>query len=347
MKHSLKITALLTFVLAFMASSCSKGQQISVTPHNEVNSIYYWKTTLELDSAERKFIRDYNIQRAYIRFFDVTADKSPLATEEVIPNATIVIRDSMPVDEIVPTVFITTEAIERMKKDPRHWASKILERIRNMCSYYNFENVKEIQLDCDWTKGTKQTYFDLCRYVKSEMLATDSTSIVSSTIRLHQLKSAAPPVDYGVLMLYNTGSFKNPDAENSILTVDDVKAYIHNKESYPLHLDFAYPVYAWNLVYRNNRFLGILRDDSIVKTDLVKQIDDNRFQILRDTIIGERILTSGDIIRCEDVKAETVSEVKDVVEKAFGGQPHSSIIYHLDSDNLSKYKEHEIERLFD
>lgn len=302
--------------------------------HDEGNGVYYWKTVLSLDDDERDYIRKNNVERAYVRFFDVVEDSSPLSSEEIIPNATLQINEKLNVRHIVPTVYITDGAIRRMKGSERKWAEKIVERVSNMCSYNEIEKPNEIQLDCDWTASTDSIYFKLCSAVKEFWSEHRERPVVSSTIRLHQLSQTPPPVDYGVLMLYNTGSFKNPKTKNSIISAEDVKPYLKNLASYPLHLDFAYPSYTWNLVFRDNKFLGILRDD--VPSFNSRKVGENLYQILRDTVIGSTALHKDDIIRCESSSAEVVAEVKKMIDQKIGDRPHSDILYHLDSKNLKK-----------
>lgn len=316
--------------------------------HRECNSIYYWKTTLKLDSLRtERFVKKHNIGRAYLRFFDIVPDKSPLATEALIPNATLTVNDSLPVGEIIPVVYITDDAIKEMKNREGVWAQKIVERVSNMYSYYDFGNLMEIQLDCDWTQNTEPIFFELCKAVKTALQKKNPNGVVSSTIRLHQLKSDAPPVDYGVLMLYNTGSFRNPGAENSILSIDDVKPYFSNLSSYPLHLDFAYPTYSWNLVFRDGQFYGILRTDITELTKVLRKVSSNKYSVTKDYIINGIALRKGDVIRCEDSPIETVIEVKNLIENKLGdNQNHSNIIYHFDPQNLSKYNDNEIASIF-
>lgn len=305
--------------------------------HHEIPGIYYWKTVLTLDSVERDYLRENKVDRAYVRFFDIIEDKTPLASDEVIPNATLQVKDSLPVFEIIPTVYITDNAIRRMKGRESHWARKIVKRVDNMCSYNGFKRVNEIQLDCDWTASTDSIYFKVCKYVKEwmvkdRMVREDENAVVSSTIRLHQLSQSPPPVDYGVLMLYNTGSFKNPQTKNSILSLSDVMPYIKGLRQYPLHLDFAYPSYQWNLLFRNNSFYGIMRDD--IPSSITEQVDETRFKVARDTIIGNTLLKEGDVIRCESANPETVAKVRELIESKMKNRQHSDILYHLDSKNL-------------
>ena len=70
----------------------------------------------------------------------------------------------------------------------------------------DIENVKEIQIDCDWTASTQEAYFEFLHYLKEK--AKDKQIQLSATIRLHQLSMTPPPVDRGILMMYNTGDVK-------------------------------------------------------------------------------------------------------------------------------------------
>ncbi len=302
--------------------------------HIEGSGVYYWKTVLSLDSIERDYIRKNKIDRVYVRFFDVVEDNSPLSSEAIVPNATLQVKDTLKVRKIIPTVYITDGAIKCMKGSERRWAEKIVERVNRMCSYNGFEKPSEIQLDCDWTSSTDSIYFRLCSSVKEFWSEIRDHPVVSSTIRLHQLRQSPPPVDYGVLMLYNTGSFKNPKTTNSIISVEDVKPYMTYLPRYPLHLDFAYPSYAWNLVFRDNEFYGILRDE--LPSAITKQLSANCFRIIRDTIIGNTALHKNDIIRCESSSPEVVAEVKKLIEAKTGDRPHTNILYHLDSKNIKQ-----------
>ncbi|MFR5270502.1 MAG: hypothetical protein ACLTGI_07755 [Hoylesella buccalis] len=66
-------------------------------------SIYYWRTTFRLDSAERAFLRVHHVKKLYVRYFDVTPDDEM----HPMPNATIAFADTLPQGvEVVPVVYI-------------------------------------------------------------------------------------------------------------------------------------------------------------------------------------------------------------------------------------------------
>lgn len=329
--HSSFSLILLGCVLAASCSRVSNTTETSGFVHDEANSVYYWRTEFKLDSAERKFLVQHDIEKMYIRFFDVVAEDyyatgSVAGHKETIPNATIKFSDSIPqtVKSVVPTVFITVDALREMVGDEGEVASKIVRRVLNMISYNEIPGVSELQLDCDWTLSTDSIYFRLCNAVRENLGAmSDKKFTLSSTIRLHQLRRQAPPVDYGVLMCYNTGSYKNPKAANSILDYDDVFPYLKKELNYPLHLDVAYPIYDWILRYRGDKFAGIMKSDSVS-------------------------LSEGETLRHETSDISTIMQVKELVgSRLTGKQPgHSVILYHLDSHNINKFNEDDISKIY-
>ena len=64
-------TAFVCFLLSIgLTLSCSKPKPMPTT----MRSVYYWSTTLNMDSVKTAFMRNYDISRMYIRYFDVVAD---------------------------------------------------------------------------------------------------------------------------------------------------------------------------------------------------------------------------------------------------------------------------------
>ena len=254
------------------------------------NAVYYWKTVFHLGEEERRFIKEHDVERMYLRMFDVDiTSTSESDAEAIIPIATTIFKDSIPKGvEIVPTIFITVDAIKKMigqNLSTDQLSSKILRRVLNMADYNDLGSVREIQLDCDWTAATQRGYFDLCKEIKSE--AGNHGISVSSTIRLHQLQSDPPPVDQGVLMLYNTGYFKVPGKRNSILGYDDVKQYLKGRKiDYPIPLDFAYPAYSWGVWFRDGVFMSLLHHSDFSDQEYFKDNNgDGIYTVLKNCLI--------------------------------------------------------------
>ena len=290
--------------------------------HEPANAVYHWKTVLKPSSDEIHFMKNHSIKRMYVKFFDVTTDNLYDGQgEQPVPVATTIITDQIKTFddygldvEIVPVVFITVEAL-RLDKP---LGERIVQRVDDMCRA-NGIKYKEIQLDCDWTKETKHMFFSLCQEVK-QMLHEKKLGL-SATIRLHQLRDTLPDIDYGVLMLYNTENLRDHKVKNSILNSQVVREYMRHARS-DKHLDFAYPTYEWTLWFKGNKFMGILTQS--------------------DTARHEGILRheTSDFTEIMKAKNAIKQDLKDI------DYPSSTIIYHLDSANLSKYSNDEIEKIY-
>jgi len=263
----------------------------------EGNAVYYWRTSLRLDSTERAFLRQYHINKVYCRYFDVVMgdDGKPR------PNATITFSDTLPEGvEIIPTVYITEDCMHKYHED---LAEKIVKRIAQMNETNDIHGVREIQIDCDYTSRSRKVYYDFLKAVANHSLFTTHYSLLSTTIRLHQLSMPAPPVDYGVLMIYNTGDPRKFMERNPILDIRDVAPYVSRLSDYQLPLAAAYPVYRW-----------------------IRNIHNVRVE--------------------HTVEAEEILRVKRAVEKERPDLSRSIITYHLDQENINRYKPNTYEEIY-
>lgn len=348
MKHLIPAIALFTIIATSCTGRCTSPQPV----HEEMNAVYYWKTVFQLDSADIAFMGSHDIGRVYLRMFDVTEDPYAVTvSDRAVPNATVRMDyghyelelDSLSHVEFVPTVYITLDALKAMNGQEGVLASNIVTRVRNMCQYHNVPNVAELQLDCDWTASTESSFFALCDSVKHDIADLQLPWRLSSTIRLHQLSRKIPPVDNGVLMVYNTGNFSDPDAANSIIDAADVEPYLRHLPSYPLHLDVAYPTYSWQLLFRKRQFVGLMSGMNLTDTAQFARKGENVYIARRDIPYNDRIIREGDCIREEVSAFPDVARVKALIERHLPAGSHSNILYHLDSKNLSRYTPDEID----
>lgn len=268
-------------------------------------SVYYWHTTFSIDSTKRAFITDHGIEKLYVRYFDVVpAGNFPQ------PNATIRI-DSLPADlnvEIAPVVFILPDALDC---DRRLLAEMILKRVRQMSRTHGLGEVREVQIDCDWTPSTRQPFFDFMRLLKER---TDTAGItLTSTIRLHQLATAPPPAHRGVLMVYNTGDFTDINKEKPILDPEDVAPYLKHLEDYPLPLVSAYPIYKWDMLFRNGRFVDFIHSEDDVP-------------VLEGDTVVSRFASAEDILMC-----------RRAIEKERPDCADEIILFDLNNYNINRY----------
>jgi hypothetical protein len=276
-------------LLILLAFGCRQEEPMAVE-----NAVYYWRTEWQLDSTELAFLKQYHIQKVYCRYFDVMmADSVPM------PNATMTFDNQVPEGlEIIPTVYITEDCMHQRHEGLAH---KLVSRILKMNETNDVKGVKELQIDCDYTSRSLQTYYDFLGEVRNEA-ATHGLRL-STTIRLHQLSMPEPPADYGVLMIYNTGDPRNFMERNPILDFRDVQPYLRSLDGYPLPLAAAYPVFLWQ---RN--------------------------------IHGVRVE--------HQVAAEEILRVKEAVEQKRPQLKRTILTYHLDKDNINRYKPETYEAIY-
>ena len=296
-------------LLLFAAVLTVVGCQQQQPAQSEERAVYYWRTELRLDSVERAFLSDHHIDKVYCRYFDVV-----MRDGEPMPNATIAFLDSLPQGvELVPTVYITEDC---MHQHHSRLAERLVRRIAQMNETNDIGGVSEIQIDCDYTARSRQVYYDFLKEVAERLPTLDTPfSTLSVTIRLHQLAMEAPPCDYGVLMLYNTGDPRKfmerrsadgrllEEGRNPILDLRDVQPYLKYLADYPLPMAAAYPVYLWQ------RTVGGVRIEHVVE-------------------------------------AEEILRVKHAVEQRRHDLSTAVVTYHLDRENIERYNYETYEEIY-
>ena len=278
----------LGLLMSLLTVGCSRQQR---EPLPEGNAVYYWRTDLRLDSVERAFLAQYHINEVYCRYFDVVMNDDG----EPKPNATISFSDTLPDSiEIIPTVYITEDC---MHETHEGLAEKIVKRIRQMNETNDIKNVSEIQIDCVYTSKSRKRYYAFLEEVRKLWGET-----LSTTIRLHQLAMEAPPVDYGALMIYNTGDPRKWEERNPILDFRDVEPYLRRLDGYPLPMAAAYPVFQWTYTIQGVRVDRTVEAEEILQ---VKRAMESERSDLNRLIITYQL----DKDNIERYKPETYEEI--------------------------------------
>lgn len=331
---------LFIITLTFIALSCKQSGTYRDNTSNPMGrsepaerGIYHWKTTFDLSLEDSAFIGDHNITRLYVRMFDVGIERNESNDSlEVVPLGTTRFKSPIPKDcEFIPTVYITQEALKAYCYGEWKLAELIVTRVKAMASWNELGNFSELQYDCDWTAGTRKSFERLCE--STQKILNKDGIVLSGTIRLHQLEEATYPFDRGVLMVYNTGSFVNPNTTNSILDYADVHKYLSPKgrinnflkarKTNCQKIDVAYPTFNWGVVFDNN---------------------DQFKQLVRD--IDSYTPEHGELLRVEKSDYQEIDRVKHLVDSLLWPAINGNIIYHLDSQNLKNYSSEEIEKIY-
>ena len=317
----MKISRLL-FVL-FLIVSCSKKQSHRYT-------FYYWKTNLALDKTEKDVLQKVTYPYLYTRFFDVDKIGGKFRPVGVFRKDRSFSLDKG--KQIVPTVFITNRSFINITEDEiKLLAEGTNDLINEKIILNQLKASQEIQIDCDWTAGTRDDYFKFLKKLKEV-----SGKAITCTLRLHQVKDknlmGIPPVDRVFLMCYSTSSPLENSDKNSILDVNILKSYLSKLEDYPIKtIEIALPIYSWGIVTNHlgkHKLINALSKKDLQNPDF-KKISDTEIEILKDGFYFGNYLNKGFRIKVEEISDQQLHEVVDFLEKKIH---HFNIVYYqLDS----------------
>ncbi|HEY0067921.1 MAG TPA: hypothetical protein VGB46_11180 [Flavisolibacter sp.] len=326
------------FLLLLFLVGCTVKEERQVQ-----RSFYYWKTGFRLSPKEKTYLRDLSVKHLYIKLFDVSWDDERQAA---LPVAKSLFREAPPKNiAITPVVFITNETL--VKSDTAQvnvLAERIASLLSSISTTASLQLSGEVQVDCDWTAGTKNKYFQLLEALRQTPFVQGKK--LSATIRLHQLKylseNGVPPVDKGLLMAYNMGNLRHPETGNSIIEPSELKKYIRSMDNYPLPLDVALPLFEWYVLFRQNSYKGLvhrLENDSLPWKN-------GRHVFMGDTVVGGYSFRRGDWLRHERSDAGEVKTCANLLAKKLKNREVNVILYHLDEYNLTKYQLYELESFY-
>ncbi|WP_233621989.1 hypothetical protein [Flavobacterium agrisoli] len=323
MKKFFWITALL-----FCLTSCSDTNKPQV-------AFYYWKTSFYLSQTEKQILKANEVQKIYIRYFDV--DLHPI-TEEAYPRTPIYFVQKPTVKTIVPVVYLKNKVLLSAKVSVPDLVEKVLKMIQEM-NTANQLSCEEIQIDCDWTIQSRDKFMAFIEAIKQK-----SKKKISGTIRLHQIKYAeqtkVPPVNSAVLMYYNMGTIA-VQSLNSIYDRSIAQKYLKSVANYPLPLKVALPIYAWGIHIRENRILGLRSKLTIEDLQLdhhFSMISDTQFEVNESNFRTGVFYRKGDVVKIEAITTRDLKEMADDLSDNLSDTPEEIIFYDLDEANFKNYE---------
>ncbi len=303
-------------------------------------SFYYWKTNVQVDNTVRDYCNQLDCQRLYLRFFDIDIENGKaIPVGKIKPFQGEQIFAGIHPIGYVPVVFITNRTFERYTDDKQiqELATHISSLIKETAKYNKINRYKEIQIDCDWTSGTKNTYFNFLK-----ILAEASESDVTCTIRLHQIKdkneTGIPPVKKGYLMCYATSDPTEGMDRNSILDIRLLKNYTQKINEYPLSFDIALPLYSWGIIKNHlgkiKLMNGLTSND--LQTPAFRQTGESTFEVVQDCFLQGMYLNYGFTIKIEEITPELLNEAKTYLDKKIK-QNYNLVYFHLSKGFLERF----------
>ncbi|RKR10611.1 hypothetical protein C8C83_2287 [Flavobacterium sp. 90] len=322
-------------LLVFLLIACGKNEK-------PIIAFYYWKTIFKLSEKETAILKDNNVNKLYIRYFDISLNAE---NQQPIPLSPIRFQQNVNNFNIVPVVFIQNKVMLSPDLDIDDLAQKTFSLVEKINSANKIQ-CNEIQIDCDWSLNSKENYLKFIERFKKL-----SHKKLSATIRLHQVKyfkkTKIPNVDSGVLMYYNMGTIA-PDSLNSIYNKKIADRYLKSLKKYPLHLDLALPIYSWGVHIRNQKVIGLRSkiDLNELKQDQnFEQVNAIFFKVKQSNYKNGIFYEENDLLKIEAISREDLLEMADELDGNLAQKPKEIIFYDLDEFNLKNYEKNIFEQV--
>lgn len=329
-------------LLLCLFAKCNPGKR-----HQVDTAFYYWKTNFRLHYSERKILAETKANAIYLRLFDVdwSTNQQKALPVGILQSESIVAGEL----EFIPVLYITQSCLRKLQdKDIPELSANISSLVSSLCTRYKL-HPKEIQIDCDWTKNTAELYFSLLKQLKATRYF--QSRLLSCTIRLHQVKfvsaSGMPPVDKGMLMVYNMGNLTRYGGHNSILDIALAKDYLKHIGQYQMHLDIALPTYYWAVLFDHARFKGITYN--ISKTQFGKSFiahkEGNLYRILQDTEVGGYAFRKDEEIRFEEPQKEDLLSISSFIASNIKDSTFRVTFFHLDERSMKHFSSNDLNEI--
>jgi hypothetical protein len=251
--------------------------------------------------------------------------------------------------DVVPVVFVRDEVIANLTEIR---AKELAQTVATEVHALGLAGtgVRELQLDCDWTDKTRDMYFTFVRDVRAVMPGV----ALSSTIRLHQVKyrerTGVPPVDRGMLMFYNMGTFSaDPDAR-VIFDAPSAAKYVQRVSTYPLPLDVALPIWSWVIQLRDDRVVDLLQStdpDELPALDFLTR-ERESFRVTRTAFLHGVLLREGDVLKVEVTGPADARAAANMIAPHLPAvaSPRTVTLFDLSERNLTRHGTEALDQVY-
>lgn len=318
------IRSLLFYVL-FFSTGCKESASFEF-------SVYWWKHKTDISTEQEQFIADNKIKSIYLKLFDLKWDAYNKTI--IIPKTHSAIKTSV---EVKAVIYIENDILKNYSADTI--ATIIHQQLDIAIEKDIINNINDLQIDCDWTISTREAYFELLELISQQI------PNLSATIRLHQVKYAevtgVPPIDKGVLMIYNLESPADTSVTNSIFNYDLAIQYLEGYiKKYPLHLDIALPAFSWGVHFHHGRIKQLISDfdsNQIDSSDMVQK-ENGYFRAKQAHFYNTYRISNRDEIRYEYPLVEDVKKMLKYLKQKLNQEETEVVFFSLNDDFLINNK---------
>jgi hypothetical protein len=332
----------LRWLYILLIVACSRAPAESPPAHR---AFYYWRTTVQLSAAEQRALTDLQVDRLYMRMFDVEWNDAQGGTEVVGK-----ITGRAPAIEIVPVVFVRDEVFHHVDaKHAAELAQTTWAEVARRAELLGF-TPHELQIDCDWTETSREAFFEFLK-----RLHAVAKLDLSATIRLHQIKyrerTGVPPVQRGMLMFYNMGKFSADPEARAIFDAASAQRYLARVGEYPLPLDAALPIWSWVVHLRDDRVEGLLQStdpDELPDLPFLARAAPDRFVATRTAFLHGTLLREGDVLKVELIGPADVMTAATMLAPNLAGVSVARTIslFDLSERNVTRHGTTQLDKVF-
>lgn len=330
-------------IIIFPLIFCDNEQKIT-------RSFFYWRTKFELSDFEKNVLRELNVQKLFVRYFDVVVDPR---SREAYPCSPIICADSLSWQRyrIIPVIYIQNAVFSECDSTSLDSLPLKIWNTINEIAQLTHKNFTEIQFDCDWTEKTRDRYFNFLRSIGR---LADKASTLMATIRLHQVKyyerMGVPPVSRGMIMIYNMVS-PSPDTICSIFDYSTAMRYTPCLRHYPLKYDIAYAIFSWGIHIRDGKVIGLINKSTSQNAKNIKafqDIDRDKLFKVRDAYFWQgSFFREEDLIKIEEMNPALCREACRSSGRYLNTDSLTIALFDLDSINLTRFSTYDLEKIFD
>lgn len=249
-------------------------------------SYYHWANSYTDDPAS---LKTYAPAQLYLKLLDIGYREQQLS----INPTDLRTPPSIP---ITPVVFLDNNALK----------ADVLDQVyAQILTHIPPQQYQHLQMDCDWTEQTRDSYFAFLRRLKADYPQ------LSVTLRLHQVKYAdrtgVPPAERAALMYYNMSDIRDPETKNYILDHAVGQTYLQNFDKYPLPLDLALPLYQQTRVLRQGKLVH-LANSTELNTSKTEKLENNYYRVRQGHYWQEYYLYPEDELRVDTIDLQALQQ---------------------------------------
>lgn len=331
---------------AAAAAACSAPAPAADGPPPQ-RAFYYWRTTFRLAPAEERALAELAVTRLYLRAFDVewsAAEGAPSVIGKVAPLEGARVPAGI---EVVPVVFLRDEVFRRTR-DVSGLARQVWAEVGRRMALFGV-TPRELQLDCDWTDTSRDGFFAFLAAIRAEAKLP-----LGATIRLHQIKyrerTGVPPVERGMLMFYNMGTFSADPGARAIFDPASAARYLARVAGYPLPLDVALPIWSWTVHLRDDVVEGLLQStdpDELAALPFLARAAPDRYTVTRSAFLHGTLLREGDVLKVEVTgPAEALAAAAQIAPHLARSPGRTVSLFDLSERNLARHAPASLDQVF-